>query len=147
MAIILFDVAKFRTDFPEFANPVTYPNAMLQGYWDSATCIMSDRTYGCNGLNVKARTRALYLLTAHLAKLGTLIAAGQTPGQVQSATIDKISVSMTPPPNKNQWQWWLGNTPYGAQLLALLQAHTVGGFYFTTNPPETTGFRKNYGVF
>ncbi len=144
MAVVLFNVTAFRAAFPEFANTTLYPTPLLQGYWDSATCIISDTDYGY--LNLKARTRALNLLTAHLAKLGTMIAAGETVGLVNSATIDKVSVSLTPPPNKNQWQWWLSLTPYGAELLALLQAQSIGGMYIG-GFPERSAFRKAYGVF
>ncbi|OWK47571.1 hypothetical protein FRUB_01270 [Fimbriiglobus ruber] len=37
------------------------------------------------------------------------------------ATIDKISVTLEPPPAPNAWQYWLQSSPYGQQLLALLQ--------------------------
>ncbi len=147
MAVILFNVVQFRTAFPAFADPVTFPTPTLQGYWDSATCIMQDYVSNCDVLNSKTRTRALNLLTAHLAQLSTMVAAGQTVGLVQGATIDKVSVTLTPPPVKNQWQWWLSLTPYGSQLLALLQAHTAGGIYIPALPPERNAFRKNYGVF
>ena len=30
---------------------------------------------------------------------------------------------------KNQWQYWLNSTEYGKQLLAILQAQSVGGLY------------------
>lgn len=144
MSVITFDVNKFRTDFPAFANATTYPDATLQGYFDAATCFVSPQN--CGTLRDGCRARALNLMTAHLAALADIIASGQTPGQVQSATIDKVSVTMTPPPNKNQWSWWLGLTPYGQQLLALLAAKSVGGFY-VGGSPEGSAFRKVYGVF
>lgn len=144
MAVITFNVTDFRAAFPAFANVTKYPDATLQGYFDAATCYVSPEN--CGSLRDGCRTRALYLMTAHLAALSDLIASGQTPGQVQSATIDKVSVSMTPPPNANQWQWWLGLTPYGMQLLALLQAKSVGGFS-VGGLPEASAFRKVFGVY
>lgn len=76
----------------------------------------------------------LNMMVAHLLALSTQIgntpAAPKTPGLKQSATIDKISISLTPPPFKNQWQWWLSLTPYGQQLFALLQIATTGGAYY-----------------
>ena len=145
MTIIVFDVVLFRSQFPVFTNATTYPTPMLQMYWDMAICYINDEgNYGW--LNGVCRQLALDLMTAHLTALSLLIVAGQVPGLVQSATIDKVSVSLTPPPQPNQWQWWLGLTPYGQQLLALLQTRAVGGFYIG-GLPERSAFRKVGGIF
>lgn len=144
MAILTFDVALFRQQFPAFANMTTFPDAMLQMYWDMATCYISDEDYGW--LNDGCRQLAINLMTAHLTALSVLIAEGDTPGIVNSATIDKVSVSLTPPPIPNQWRWWLNNTPYGAQLLSLLAANSVGGFYIG-GLPELSAIRKVGGIF
>ena len=143
-AILTFDVTAFRVQFPAFANVTLFPDATLQMYWDTATCFVSNRNYGW--LAGACRQLALNLMTAHLAQLSVIIAGGQTPGMVQSATIDKVTVSLTPPPVPNQWQWWLGLTPYGQELLALLMARSAGGFY-VGGLPERTGFRKVGGTF
>lgn len=140
-AVILFDPAAFKVAFPAFAS---VPDATLQAYFDAGTCYISDRDYGW--LAGECRARALDLMTAHLAALSNMIAAGQMPGLETSATIDKISVTTTPPPLKNQWQWWLSLTPYGQQLLALLTARSVGGFY-VGGLPERSAFRKVGGIF
>lgn len=144
MSVITFDVAAFRISFPAFANDTTYPSAVLQGYWDTGICIVSDENYGW--MQGACRTRALNLLTAHLAALADIIASGQTPGLVNSATIDKVSVSLTPPPIRDQWDWWFSLTPYGQQFLVILQAKSVGGFYVGGNP-ELSAFRKVGGVY
>lgn len=146
MTVIVFDVTAFRASFPQFANATKYPTSQLQGYFDSASCIINNNDYGCGYLTGMCRVRALNLQTAHLAALADIIAAGQAPGLVNSATVDKVSVSLTPPPFKNQWQWWLSLTPYGAELLALLQAKAVGGFY-VGGLPESSAFRKVGGIF
>lgn len=142
--VITFNVTEFRASFPAFASEAAFPTPTLQGYWDSATCYISDVNYG--RLKGSCRAQALNLMTAHLAALSVLIANGQTPALVQGSTVDKISVTLTPPPFKNQWQWWLALTPYGAQLFALLQVKSVGGMYIG-GLPETSAFRKVYGVF
>lgn len=148
MSVITFDVAAFRASFPAFADITAYSNQTLQGYFDSACIFIDPNTSSCwwLGLRDAAKYRALNLMTAHLAQLGTQAAAGQTTGQVQSSTIDKVSVSLTPPPNPNQWQWWLGLTAYGQQLLALLQAKAAGGFYIG-GLPELAAFRRVGGIF
>jgi len=145
MTILTFNVSAFRVEFPEFANATTYPDATLQAYWDRATCYINANSDD-GDLNGTCRQGALNLLTAHIALLSTQLTAGQVTGQLQSATIDKVSVAITPPPAPNTWQYWLNSTGYGQQLLALLQALAVGGFQ-TCMLPETAGFRRIGGIF
>lgn len=144
-AILTFDVTAFRLLFPAFANASLFPDATLQMFWDSATCYISD-VGNFGALQGKCRQYSINLMTAHLAQLSTIIAAGQVPGLMQSATIDKITVSLTPPPVANQFKWWLNLTAYGQQLLALLQIRSAGGFYYG-GVPELAGFRRVGGVF
>lgn len=139
MAIISFDVAAFRRLFPAFSGSC-YSDSTLQVFWDMATAYLNDRTGGCGNMNLKQQTLALNLMTAHLAAITAMIAAKDTPGIVTSATIDKISVTIQPPPEVNQWQYWLNSTPYGQQLLALLQIAAAGGRFY--NPVSVfTAFR------
>ena len=143
--ILTFDYASFIATFPMFSNAVKFPQATLQMYWDMGTSYISDVNYGW--LQCQNRQLALNLLTAHLAQLYILINCDhQVPNLMQTATIDKITVGLTPPPIPNQWQWWLNQTGYGQQLLALLQANSVGGFYIGGSP-VLDGFRGAYGQF
>lgn len=143
MAVIRFDVATFRALFPALSNTTEFPDGALQIWWDMATAYVSDRYGGCyvGSFTLAQQTLALNQMTAHLAYLNSLIGAGETPGIVQSSTIDKISVQLTPPPIPNQWQWWLNQSPYGQQLLALLQTVSVGGFYYG-GFPVAPAFRR-----
>lgn len=136
MSTILFDVTAFRAQFPAFSNVTNFPTATLQLYWDNATDYINDQTGGayCGVLNTSRKTLALNYMTAHLAAINVMIAANQVPGVMQSATVDKVSVTLVPPPAKNQWQYWLQSTPYGQQLLALLQVAGVGGLYIGPRP-------------
>lgn len=144
MATITLNIAEFRSLFPEFANTTTYPDATISMNWDTATAFISNEDYGwMQGL---PRERSLYFMTAHMTKIGALIASGQTPSLVSGTAVDNVSVTLTPPPVKNQFHWWLSTTPYGAQLLALLQAQSIGGFIVGGNP-ERSAFRKVGGVF
>lgn len=143
-AVISFDVTVFRAQFPAFKDPTTYPTALIEMFWGQATCYVSDQN--CGSLQGKCRGLAINSMTAHLMALNDLINCGQTPGQITSSTIDKVSVTLTPPPSANQWQYWLELTPYGNQLFALLQAKSVGGFYIG-GLPETGAFRKVGGIF
>lgn len=143
MSDFTFDVALFRQAYPEFASQAQYPDIVLRMYWDTGTNFISDQNYG--SLKDAGRNTALNLMTAHLTKLASIANAGSTVGLEQSATIGSVSVSLTPPPLKNQWQWWLSTTPYGQQLFALLQMASVGGFY-VGGRPETLAFRKVGGL-
>lgn len=150
--IIPFDPTVFRKTFPPFASLTKYPDEQLQFQWDMATCYISDRNYG--RLNNKCRLLALNLMTAHLMYLQMKLATAGTGGKVRpsmggvvtSATIDKVSVSLLPPPVTNPWDFWLAQSPYGQQLLALLDSASVGGFT-AGGLPEGDAFRKVYGQY
>lgn len=143
MALHTFDVTLFRVQFPAFANVVDFPDAMLQMYWEMAICYVDPNDF-CY-LSDDCLQLALNLMTAHLTALSLLIAQQQNPGFIDSATIDKVSVSLQAPPVTSQWGWWLSNTPYGAQLWALLQAKAVGGYYIG-GLPEKSAFRRVGGI-
>lgn len=144
MIVITFDYATFIQQFPVFANTKQYTQAQLTMHFDMATNYISDIV--CGRLDINARTLALNLMTAHLTYLSNIVSAGETTGLMQSATVDKVNVSLTPPPVPNQWQWWLNQSPYGQQLLSLLQARSVGGFY-VGGTPQTAAFRNTGGGF
>ena len=142
-AILTFDYNLFITQIPAYSDPTKYPEATLQVWWDIAINYVSD-VGNCGSLQGSARQYAINLMMAHLIYLSLQIAANQVPGMMQGATIDKVSVNLVPPPVPNQWQWWLGTSPYGQQLLALLQAHSAGGYYIGGSP-TMAGFR--WGTF
>lgn len=123
-----YNDTQFRAAFPYFANTTTYPEALMQLYFNTAGLYVQNTNYGFLA-QAGATLQCLYLMTAHLAYMGTQIMNGQTPGITIQATIDKISVGLQQAVLKNQWQYWLQSTPYGQQLLALLQVQSVGGFY------------------
>lgn len=144
---ITLDIATFRTLFPEYANVTTYPDALITIKWGLALGYVSDRN--CGRLRDDQREYAIYLVVAHLLRMDAMIASGGGLGDggvVQSATIDKVSVALVPPPVTSAWDWWLQQTPYGSQLLALLSAASVGGFY-VGGLPERAAFRKVGGRF
>lgn len=143
-SIIPYNDTQFRTMFPTFTNMTTYPQVILQMYWDWATAYVSDVNYGW--LNDVNRDLALNLMTAHIVSINLIVQSGQVPNLMQTAGVDKVSVGLTPPPIPNQWQWWLNQTGYGQQLLALLQVVSVGGFMPAGSGPRL-GFRQDNGGF
>jgi hypothetical protein len=121
----------------------------VEAQWNIATCYITTENYGC--LTDSCRAFAINAMTAHLFQLGSnsenTAPGGNSTGFVQSATVDKVSVTrQAPPENGSQFHFWLNQTPYGSQLLALLKAKSVGGGY-VGGLPERTGFRKIGGVF
>lgn len=140
-----FDAVAFRSMFPAFASDTKYPDGALSGYFTLATNNIS--AYDNTALAGDTLQLALNLMTAHIGALFSGIADGTGSLGVQtSASIDKVSVSYQPPPYTSSWQFWLGKTPYGQQLLFLLQSMAAGGFYIG-GLPEDEAFRKVGGVF
>ena len=140
-----FDVSNFRGLFPAFADTTVYPDDTLSAYWDRASVMIYpyDNWLISNG----KLQYALDLLTAHIAAMATQIQNGNgAGGPVQSATEGSVSVSMLAPPAKDFWQFWLSKTPYGQELLALLEALCAGGFY-CGGSPEGSAIRDVGGLF
>lgn len=125
---IVVTATDFRAVFPEFANVTAYPDAQINAHIALAGCYISTQNYG--DLDFNARAYAIELMAAHLLTLDLKASAGTSGGgvasaaggQVISASIDGVSVSMTVPPNKDQLQYWLNQTPYGQRYLAILQS-------------------------
>lgn len=139
-----YNDANFRAQFPAFANTTTYPEAMLSGYWTMATAYINENG-GPGWMRNSAQLQlALDLMAAHLAQSYTLINAGVPTVVVQGSTEGTVSVSMTPPPIKSAFGYWLATTPYGMQLRALLDVMASVGFY-VGGSIERYGFRKAGG--
>lgn len=147
MGTVTFDPTAFRVMFPAFSDATKYPDAKLEMYFTMATAYISDQTGGCypfmKRMKLAQQTLALDLMTAHIAFINNIIAASptQNTGITTGATIDKISVTLLPPPSPNGWRFWLNQSPYGQQLLALLELASAGGFYFSARPPVVGAFR------
>lgn len=143
---ILYDDATFRATLPFFSNTAVYPEAALQQWFTNGISYISN--YNAGALSGLDRQLACYLMTAHLAALNDQIVAngGSVPGFVVDATIDKVKVQIQPPPARNQFQYWLGLTPWGQQLLPLLAIKSAGGF-FIGGSPERAAFRRVLGGF
>jgi hypothetical protein len=147
MSSIVFDPDTFRVLYPQFASSSAFPTPALQARFDLATAYVSSDIYG--DMPPAARAQALNLMTAHLLAVGVLIAQNNYSGQVgvvTGATIDKVAITLQPPPDRGQWRWWLNATPYGAELVALLDMQSVGGF-FVGGLPERLAFRRVGGGF
>ena len=136
------DLAAFRLSYPAFKDNTAYPDETLRAYFTTSSSYLANDNYGW--LKEESRYIALTMMTAHIGAIGALIASGETPGLASSGSVDKTSVTLTPPPMTSQFHWWLNITPYGQQLLALLQMRSAGGF--SVGGSNTRGgFRGNAG--
>lgn len=147
---ITLNLAIFRTMFPQFADPTLFPDLLIQGQFNLATGFISPWP-NCGGMSVEVQTTALYLMTAQLLYLGNIIAAGGSytgaAGVVTQAKIGDVSTQLAPPPyGSSEWRYWLNLSPYGQQLLALLEIQGVGGMYIG-GLPERSAFRRVGGGF
>ena len=140
------NIPAFRAMFSAFADAVLYPDDVLNMWYANATLYISEYDSNSGGLSGNRLDLALNLLTAHLLQLSGLIASGQTPSRVNGSSIDKISVTLQPPPIKTQWQFWLSTSPYGQQLWAFLTLQSGGG-WTVGGRPEQAAFRKVGGLF
>ncbi len=142
----VYSDANFRAQFPQFADTTAFPEAMLQAYWTMATAYINPDGGPGWCKNPAQLQLAIDLMAAHLTASYVLINAGTPTVLVQGSTEGSVSVSLTPPPVKTAYGWWLATTPYGLQLRALLATVQNVGFYFG-GLPERAGFRKVAGVF
>lgn len=143
VAVISFDAALFRAQFPEYQDPDLYPDAVLQGYWDSATCFISPVNFG--HLHGACRARALNLMTAHILLVSSNTSGGEATGIIASATIDKVSVSLKTPEANNSFRYYLNLSPWGIQLLALLSMKAAGGMLYGGHP-ERAAMKRSFGA-
>lgn len=131
-----FDLAAFRVLYPQFA---AVPDATVNAQAVQAECYIADMA--C------ADECALNLMVAHLLQLTANATAGLPGGQITSASIDKVSVTVAQAPGStSSYVYWLNGTPYGQQLAALLARCASGGAH-VGGLPERAAFRSVGGVF
>lgn len=136
----------FRLQFPQFADETDFSTPQLEGWWVMGSSYIN----AVNGFpwnwNQAQLQLALDLMCAHLAQSYTLINSGIPTVLVQGTAEGSVNVSLTPPPVKSSFGWWLSTTSYGQQLRALLKVVANVGLYVGGNW-ERAGFRKAGGFF
>ena len=134
----VFDLSAFRTAYPVFDS---VPDATVQAAATSALCLIGQDGCDCD-------TQMWQLMVAHLLYIQGQVATGNGgAGAVTSATIDKVSVAFAAPPfGTSAYKFWLFKSPYGGQLLAMLDRCSKGGVY-VGGLPERSAFRSVGGVF
>ena len=134
----VFDLSAFRTAYPVFDS---VPDATVEAAETSALCLIGQDGCDCD-------VQMWQLMVAHLLYIQGQIATGNgNAGAVTSATIDKVSVAFAAPPfGTSAYKFWLFKSPYGGQLLAMLDRCSKGGVY-VGGLPERSAFRSVGGVF
>lgn len=138
MPAYVFDLSAFRTAYPVFDS---VPDSTVEAAATSALCLIGQDGCDCD-------VQMWQLMVAHLLYIQGQVATGNgNAGAVTSATIDKVSVSFAAPPfGTSAYKFWLFKSPYGGQLLALLDRCSKGGVY-VGGLPERSAFRSVGGVF
>lgn len=129
MSNVVVSLEDFYKEYPEF-NTDAYIDISSQAF-RRAKCRLGIKN-NCFLHDCK-RKDAIYLLTAHLSVLSYKAQSGQNGaagGQVASASVGEVSVSYVQIPGLDSWSYWLSSTPYGLELLALLDGLSAMGLYF-----------------
>lgn len=129
-----FELSVFRELYPQFE---AVSDAAVNAAASQANCYIDSTC---------ADDCAIYLMVAHLLQLAANIAAGTPSGQITTASIDKVSVTVAQAPGTDSYRYWLNGTPYGQQLAALLARCSAGGMY-VGGLPERAAFRSVGGLF
>ena len=105
-------IITFRSLYPQFSTVI---DATLQIYFEQANLILKPK---CKDLS----EMITFAMMAHL------IESYSDPARnISSSTIDKVSVSFgTGTGNQSDWKLWLSGTPYGQQVLALINMCNAG---------------------
>jgi len=118
------DAAKFRQDFPEFADTTKYPDAMVNFWLGFAVLMLNADRWGA------ALDYGVELMVAHEVTLAAASKAGK-PGAIlapqSSKTVDKVSVSYDTSAVKleNAGHW--AGTSYGMQFFQMARMMGAGG--------------------
>jgi hypothetical protein len=141
-----YNDANFRLQFPQFADTTAFPELQLQGWWDMGTSYINILNGYPWSFNPAQLQLAADLMCAHLGQSFVLINSGQPTVVVQGSAEGTVNVTLTPPPVKTSFGWWLATTAYGQQLRALLRAVANVGLY-VGGSLDRYGFRGAGGYF
>lgn len=114
MTTITVNLADFVNAFPAFAN---ITDEQLQSAYLGVPAVISTRL-GAIKLTPQLQTRAVYLACAHTLYLQLNPSAARP---MSSATEGSVSAGFKTFDAKNAFEYYLSSTPYGLELLAILQ--------------------------
>lgn len=129
---VVVSLSEFYSEYPEF-NTDQYSTICPIALRQSKTFISINN---CGRLTDDKRKTAIYLMSAHLSVLSLrnqtniTSSGGSTAGIVASAAVGEVNVSYQQiPTDKSMFDYWLATTPYGLELLALLEMLSTIPFY------------------
>ena len=117
MAIITIDILTFRKKFPYFTEEIASDDQILGSYSNTVGIVALET--GTINTDLATQTQMVYLATAHLLFLALNPSVGN--GMVNSASQGDESLGYQQRPVKNWFDYYLGLTPYGLQLLMIMQ--------------------------
>lgn len=138
------NVSQFRINFPPYADETTYPDSLLNTQYTIGKCYMEDSS--CVAGDPDCLEHMFDLMLAHLMYIRDEVNAGNNVGVVTAANEGDVSVTLAQPPVNDEFHYWYNSSPYGRQLIVLLEANAIGGT-FVGGLPERKGFRKFAGGF
>ncbi len=133
MTSVVFDVAAFKTRYPEFAS---VDSGYLTACFTEATLYLSNGD-SSRVQNITKRAIMLNMLTAHIAYLGGALSPDKQSmpvGRVASASEGSVSASFDGPTPGSSF--WYMQTQYGASFWQA--ASTYRGFQYRSQPTYIT---------
>ena len=126
---------EFRSRFPVFNNETTHTEDTIQAMLNTAVLYISPKPN--RYVDECTLKQMIYLMAAHLTVQNNNAAAGNIEGGlVQSASVGGVSVSKALPraATNNNFDYWLTQSIYGQQLLALIKLQANVGIYIGGTP-------------
>lgn len=128
MAIVVFDITKFRAMFPEFSNVA---DELLPFLFEQATDYLNNSDFSLVDDVIK-RERLLYLLMAHLAymRYGDVKGNGGSGmvGRLSSASEGSVSVSSEAGVVEFRYMWYT-QSPYGMDYWQATKVYRMANYY------------------
>lgn len=123
-----FDIAAFRTSFPEFSNTEVYPTSLIQLWVDLATQMVDEcrwkRSWTMGVSLYVAHELTLAAQNQKAAKIGG--SPGQQGGVATSKTVGSVSVQFDSSTTTEKDAGWWNLTTYGKQFIRLARIFGAG---------------------
>lgn len=118
-----FDIAAFRTSFPEFASTVVYPTVMVEVWSALAAQMLDPCTWkGTWQLGVSLYTAHELVLAAQNIKANQVGGSpGQQGGIASQKTVGSVTVQYDPQTSTNKDAGFWNLTTYGKQFYRLMR--------------------------
>lgn len=137
------NITTFRVNFELYQDVSNYPDMLLNAQYEIGKCYIADND--CT-MPESCREYALQAMLAHLLYIRDQVNGGNNIGVITSASEGDVSVSLAQPVVDDNWTYWFNQSPYGKDILALLDQQSAGGMYIGGSQ-ERRGCRKINGGF